>query len=353
MRLAVPANPIGRRSPVVEEPERMRIDRFQPYKEVFAIMNIFSFRTSIRAAAASFFTILANIAFAHELSGAWSMELDTPAGPMQADLTIDDKGEGSVMFGGARVLLGTVALDQGKVTFKTNVEYQGTKLLAEFDGTFDGSVIRGTFHTDLGEAIAIVRRKVLATGVWDLEVQTPAGALNNKLVLREDSSGGMRSNDAEIALKDLKIEGDRLSFSIETVYDGQAIIAEFAGTISGDAIDGNFHTELGDAPAKGKRVALTPLNGDWKLDIDTPNGPIEASISVSLAGTITMTAVGANSIKVSNVLFDGSKLSLAMLADYQGQQVEAELKAAVSGNSMDGTISSAMGDVAFKGIRGQ
>ncbi|MEK7795016.1 MAG: hypothetical protein AAB353_10825 [Candidatus Hydrogenedentota bacterium] len=316
-------------------------------------MKVFVFRAGRYALAAGALAILSNTAFAHELSGVWSMELDSPAGPMQVELTIGENGEGSVMFLGAPVLLGTVALDQGKVTFKTNVEYEGEKLVAEFDGMFDGAVIRGTFHTDLGEAFAIVTRKVPANGVWDLEVQTPAGALNNKLVLREDSSGVMKSNDTEITLKDVKMDDEKLSFSLDTEYDGQAITATFTGTISGDAIEGNFHTELGDAPAQGKRVPLTPLNGDWKLNIDTPNGAIDASISVSPAGAITMTAVGANGIKVSNVLFEGSKLSFKMLADYQGQQVDAELSATVDSNSMDGTISSAMGDVAFTGRRGQ
>ncbi len=62
----------------------------------------------------------------------------------------------------------------------------------------------------------------------------------------------MRNNEAPI--KDLKVEGNKISFKVEAGSGDQASTMEFKGEISGTTMKGEFTTPKGTREVTGKKV---------------------------------------------------------------------------------------------------
>jgi hypothetical protein len=91
-------------------------------------------------------------------------------------------------------------------------------------------------------------------GVWDIEMNTPLGALPAVLTINEDGSGSM---DAE-ALGDtpfsgVTFDGNTMAFTGEIDAQGQTLVLEFEGSVEGDALVGAFESDFGAFDVTGTR----------------------------------------------------------------------------------------------------
>jgi len=80
------------------------------------------------------------------------------------------------------------------------------------------------------------------TGVWDITVETPNGAIENVGTLKQEGeklTGTMASQMGEIALEGTVV-GDEIKYVINIDMQGQQMAIAFAGKVDGDKMAGIF-----------------------------------------------------------------------------------------------------------------
>ncbi|MES3008954.1 MAG: hypothetical protein V4751_14415 [Pseudomonadota bacterium] len=93
-----------------------------------------------------------------------------------------------------------------------------------------------------------------AVGIWDINMETPVGAMVVTLDIQPDLSGTMSSGDlGSVTLNGVAVEGNALNFEATVDAQGQTVALRFAGTIDGDNLAGNFDTDFGAIPVAGVR----------------------------------------------------------------------------------------------------
>lgn len=113
-------------------------------------------------------------------------------------------------------------------------------------------VIAGMFGC--GAELAGKAPAAALVGTWELTTESSRGTRTRNLVINEDLTGTYESRDREFPVTDLTVEGDQVSFNIEMSFGEREFTLEFAGTLDGDALNGEFTTPRGSREVTGKRV---------------------------------------------------------------------------------------------------
>lgn len=93
-----------------------------------------------------------------------------------------------------------------------------------------------------------------AVGIWDVNMETPVGAMAVTLDIQPDLSGTMSAGDLGSApLNGITVDGNAVNFEATIDAQGQTVTLRFAGTIDGDNLAGNFDTDFGAIPVAGVR----------------------------------------------------------------------------------------------------
>lgn len=93
-----------------------------------------------------------------------------------------------------------------------------------------------------------------AVGVWDIEMNTPVGAMPATLTINADGSGGMSADGlGEAPIAGITTEGNTVAFTAEVDAQGQTLSLEFSGTVEGDALSGEFGSDFGAFGVTGTR----------------------------------------------------------------------------------------------------
>ncbi len=83
--------------------------------------------------------------------GAWDVNLNTPAGPINAILTIADDGTGNMTLEGlGEAALSDIMVDGDALTFSANIDAGGTQMSLTFSGTVDGDELTGEIDSPFG-----------------------------------------------------------------------------------------------------------------------------------------------------------------------------------------------------------
>ncbi len=84
--------------------------------------------------------------------GVWGVNMDTPLGPIPVTLTLNEDGSGMMSadpLGDAPVA--DVMYDGPNVSFSTEIDAQGQRVMLDFSGAVEGDSLDGTFATDFGD----------------------------------------------------------------------------------------------------------------------------------------------------------------------------------------------------------
>lgn len=93
-----------------------------------------------------------------------------------------------------------------------------------------------------------------AVGVWDIEMNTPVGAMPATLTINADGTGGMSADGlGEAPIEGIMVDGNALTFAAEVDAQGQTLTLDFSGTVEGDALNGEFGSDFGAFGVSGTR----------------------------------------------------------------------------------------------------
>ena len=144
-----------------------------------------------------------------------------------------------------------------KVSFEFKVNYQGMDVKLEFEGTLKNDNLSGKVKASTNDGSRDLdwsaTRSVLAddvVGKWKLRIDANGNIMEPVLTVTKDGdklkADYVLGNDVKIQAKDVKIEKNELTFTIETDFEGAKIKADFMGRPYGDKLKGSIDYVLGN-----------------------------------------------------------------------------------------------------------
>lgn len=92
-----------------------------------------------------------------------------------------------------------------------------------------------------------------AVGVWDVNINSPAGAQAGVWTFAADGTGVMGSDLGDFEISGIVYAGNQLSFSVDIDAGGQSLSLSFSGTVDGDSLAGEFASDFGAFDVAGSR----------------------------------------------------------------------------------------------------
>ena len=227
-----------------------------------------------------------------------------------------------------------------------------------FAGTIAGDKLTGVISGKWGETAATgVRQKSAVFGKWEFESRGRGRQQDGEqrapqkrvLTLNEDMTGTYEMRDNEVAIKDMKVEGNTVSFKVETSLGERAYTIEFKGTAEGDALNGEFITSRGNREAKGKRIK-TSVFGQWEFTSETQRGTRTSVLTLKedMTGTYTMRE---RETPITELKIDGKEVSFKLEMSYGENSFTMDFKGTVEGDTLNGEFVTSRGNREAKGVR--
>jgi hypothetical protein len=75
------------------------------------------------------------------------------------------------------------------------------------------------------------------------------------LTINKDMTGTYQMRDSDVPIKDLKVEGNKISFTVESTGGDRQFKMDFKGEIDGANMKGQFTSDRGPRDVTGKKVS--------------------------------------------------------------------------------------------------
>ena len=143
-----------------------------------------------------------------------------------------------------------------------------------------------------------------------------------------------------VDIHDGKVDGESITFSVNTDYEGQTYKLIFKGKVSADSIDFDFGTEDGSwgTTMTAKREGAAPaaaapdISGSWAGAFDFNGASVPVTFKLTTSGaTVTgsIEGMGAAPVDIHDGKIDGDTLTFWVNVDYQGQTYQLNYKGKV------------------------
>ncbi len=196
-----------------------------------------------------------------DVAGHWNIVASSPDG-QSFEPSIDLEQSGGDVKGKFNWIDGTqIDVTGGKLTGNelvcpVSIDFGGQAMTVTFKGQVDGDKMTGTADYDLGGQTGTIdftaERGAAASplvGTWNFTLSSDDGqTFDTSLEVKQDGdalSGQYKGPLGEAATKDLKLDGDTLSFSVVRERDGTEFTTSFKGTVSGDSVSGEASFDAG------------------------------------------------------------------------------------------------------------
>ena len=192
--------------------------------------------------------------------GSWDLKVKMGEREYTSTLVVkaDKEGKLTAEMKSERVehTISDVQYEQGQLTFKRKTKMDDR----EWESTFEGSIDRqtdtlsGVIKSDRGEATVEGKRIGTALiGTWDLEVVSERGTRRQRLKVNPDLSALYGA----MLIKEVNLDGDKVSFKTVLEFGDQKYEMDFAGKIDEAKLTGELKTTRGTSKITGKKVIRT------------------------------------------------------------------------------------------------
>ena len=180
-----------------------------------------------------------------------------------------------------------------------------------------------------------------------------------RLNLKEDGKvvGTLSRNDAVSEIKNTKLKGNELSFSVSNTYQGTAWVTRYTGIIREDEIEGTVVLQVGeqswDFPWGPKRsVQMDDVVGTWQIHIESQDGNVfEPTMKISKDGDkfkSLYTSRQGRELDVKDLRVEKNTLKFTVTAEFDGGSLKVDYQGRPYGDRISGSL-----DYDFGGNTGQ
>jgi hypothetical protein len=283
--------------------------------------------------------------------GMWDLAYKIGDRDVTARLTVSQKPDGTLEAKWASQMgesvISNVKLQDGKLTFDRAAKFNNQEFTMTFTGTAQGDKLTGVSKNEQLEVPVTGQRFGAALiGQWELTSTSERGTRTSMLTIRSDLSGRYESFGGEIPVKDLKLEGNQVTFAIEMGFGDQTFKLDFKGTLDGDALKGQMTSERGTSEVTGKKLAAaaaSPVAGTWELTSESSQGGTRTN-TLKIKDNMTATYMSRDTeTPVTDLKVEGDQISFKITRTFNDQQVTMEFKGKVDGKTLKGEFVSARG----------
>jgi hypothetical protein len=195
--------------------------------------------------------------------GQWDIKFNVMDRDITPRLIISQKPDGVVeakwTSGFGESVVSNVKIQEGKLTLSRKTTANDNTFESTFEGTVKDNALIGTIKSDMGEvAVAGQRIGSALIGRWEITRTSDQGPRTNLLTIDTDLTGRYESFGGEILIKDLKLDGDQVSFKTEMGFGDQTFVTEFKAKLDGKTLKGQSVSDRGTNELTGKKVESTP-----------------------------------------------------------------------------------------------
>jgi hypothetical protein len=198
--------------------------------------------------------------------GQWNMKIALGDRDIDAVMIISQNDDGTLTGQWTEEMgehtISNIKFQDGKLTFDRHVKMTGPdpNMVFEFDTPFEGTIkddkITGQMKNDMGQwEVTGTRIGTALIGNWELTTTSERGTRTQMLKVYPDLTGRYESFGGQMPVKDLKLEGDQVTFGIEMGFGDQTFQMDFKGTLKDGSLTGNFTSPRGEQPVTGKKVS--------------------------------------------------------------------------------------------------
>jgi hypothetical protein len=135
-------------------------------------------------------------------------------------------------------------------------------------------------------------------------------------------------------MKDIKLEGNQVTFAIEMGFGDRTFRLDFKGKLDGKSLKGELVSERGTSEVVGKKAeAASPVVGTWEFTRETSRGTRTSTLKIKEDMTATYT-VRDNELAVTDLKVDGNQISFKVMMRYGDNEVPMEFKGKVDGTTL-------------------
>lgn len=283
--------------------------------------------------------------------GQWDMSYRIGERDVTGKLVISEKPDGALdgkwvsERGGSEI--SNVKFQNGKLTFNRKSTFNNNTYESTFEGMAKGNELTGAFNSERGEMAATGKRiGAVLIGKWELTSTSERGTRTSMLTVNGDLSGRYESFGGEIPVKDLKLEGNQVTFAIEMGFGDQTFKMDFKGTLDGNTLKGQTVSERGTSEVTGKKLAVAAASavaGTWELTTESSQGQTRTN-TLKIKDDMTATYTSRDTeTPVTDLKVEGNQISFKITRTFNDQQVTMDFKGTVDGKTLKGEMVSARG----------
>jgi hypothetical protein len=273
--------------------------------------------------------------------GTWDVSFNIGDRDITGQLAVSEKPDGTLegkwISERGNTVISNVKFKDGKLIFNRKSTFGDNTYESNFEGTIADNNLTGVFKSQQGEMPAKgTRVGAPLIGKWDLTSVSEFGTMPGMMRINGDMTGRYEFFGGEIPMKDLKLEGDQVTFALEMGWGDETFTLNFKGMLDGNSLKGQMTSDRGTSEITGKKVEETSaIVGTWEFTRETPRGTRTSTLKIKpdMTGTYTMRD---NPVDVKNLKVDGNNVSFKIELSFNERQFTMEFKGMVEGKILKG-----------------
>ena len=273
--------------------------------------------------------------------GTWDVSFNIDDRDITGQLAVSEKPDGTLdgkwISERGNTVISNVKFKEGKLTFNRKSTFGDNIYESDFEGTIADHNLTGVFKSQRGEMPAKGTRVGAALiGKWDLTSVSDFGTRKGMMRVNGDMTGRYEFFGGEIPMKDLKLDGNQVTFALEMGWGDQTFTLDFKGTLDGKNLKGQMTSDRGTSDITGKKVEqASAAVGTWEFTRETDRGTRTSTLKIKpdMTGTYTMRD---NEEAVKDLKVDGNNVSFKLELSFNDRQFTMEFKGMVEGKTLKG-----------------
>jgi hypothetical protein len=290
-------------------------------------------------------------------AGVWDLNYSIGDREVTSKLTVSEKPDGTPEVKWTSQMgeseISNAKLQGNKISFDRTVKFNDREFKMTFEGTAQDDKLTGVSRSDRGE-IPITGTRVggALIGKWLLTAVSERGTRELLMTINPDLTGRYEFFFAEIPIKDLKLEGNQVTFTVESSFGDRTFRSDFKGTVQNGTLKGQMTSDRGTSEITGKKLPPTAgaaasaagsaLAGTWEFTRETQQGTRTSTLTIKpdMAGTYKMRDT---EFPVTDLKVQGDEVTFKVTMTFNGNEVPMEFKGKVEGTTLKGEFTTSRG----------
>jgi hypothetical protein len=317
-----------------------------------------------------------------DLSGAigtWHGMINGAPATLGIGKSSSDTLEGTIETNTGVADLSEVDFSNGRLSFSARLDTGNGWMVLDFDGPIQGDDYGSNVNVeDLGifplyfsraqggdsedsRASARSSDSGRSVGNWEVAFDIRGNVRSATLKIAKNDDGTLSGNwSSQLGtrnLRDVRDDGNSLTFNRTLELDGHSIDLSYSATIDGDAIHGTISTgQFGEIPFEGQRVGggLAALAGTWNLAIDASGNLISITLNIAEEEGVVTGTWGSDrfgEVALRDATYDGGAIAFAVAIETPNGEFSVSFSGSVDGNELSGKLESDFGSFPVTGTK--